>query len=96
VVAYDPCEKGNPCTPLLDGANRGTRPRFKLVTGISAGALIAPFAYLGSKYDYVQMPVIDDEQHTCLIGCRSRLPPSGCSVVVLILVNPRDPTPIGN
>jgi predicted acylesterase/phospholipase RssA len=29
----------------------GTRPEFKLVTGISTGALIAPFAFLGSKYD---------------------------------------------
>lgn len=29
----------------------GTRPMFKLVTGISTGALIAPFAFLGSKYD---------------------------------------------
>ena len=29
----------------------GTRPRFKLVTGISAGALIAPFAFLGPEYD---------------------------------------------
>ena len=39
---------------LLTGwSQQGTRPRFKLVTGISAGALIAPFAYLGSKYDYV-------------------------------------------
>jgi predicted acylesterase/phospholipase RssA len=31
----------------------GTRPTFKLVTGISAGALIAPFAFLGPKYDPV-------------------------------------------
>ena len=31
----------------------GTRPQFKLVTGISTGALIAPFAFLGPKYDYV-------------------------------------------
>ena len=31
----------------------GTRPEFKLVTGISTGALIAPFAFLGSKYDAV-------------------------------------------
>ena len=39
---------------LLTGwSQQGTRPRFKWVTGISAGALIAPFAYLGSKYDYV-------------------------------------------
>jgi len=29
----------------------GTRPEFKLVTGISTGALIAPFAFLGSGYD---------------------------------------------
>jgi predicted acylesterase/phospholipase RssA len=28
-----------------------TRPSFKLVTGISTGALIAPFAFLGSSYD---------------------------------------------
>jgi len=31
----------------------GTRPVFKVVTGISAGALVAPFAYLGSEYDGV-------------------------------------------
>ena len=30
---------------------RGNRPQFELVTGISAGAIIAPFAFLGSKYD---------------------------------------------
>ncbi|HQS18875.1 patatin-like phospholipase family protein [Reyranella sp.] len=29
----------------------GTRPTFKMVTGVSTGALIAPFAYLGSDYD---------------------------------------------
>ena len=29
----------------------GDRPTFKLVTGISTGALIAPFAFLGSDYD---------------------------------------------
>lgn len=29
----------------------GTRPMFKVVTGISAGALVAPFAYLGPQYD---------------------------------------------
>ena len=37
---------------LLTGwSEAGTRPDFKLVTGISTGALIAPFAFLGSKYD---------------------------------------------
>jgi Patatin-like phospholipase len=29
----------------------GTRPTFDVVTGISTGALIAPFAFLGPKYD---------------------------------------------
>jgi predicted acylesterase/phospholipase RssA len=29
----------------------GTRPEFEVVTGISAGALIAPFAFLGPAYD---------------------------------------------
>jgi hypothetical protein len=37
---------------LLNGwTAAGTRPVFKLVTGISTGALIAPFAFLGSAYD---------------------------------------------
>ncbi len=30
---------------------KGDRPEFKLVTGISTGALIAPLAFLGPKYD---------------------------------------------
>jgi predicted acylesterase/phospholipase RssA len=29
----------------------GTRPEFTVVTGVSTGALTAPFAFLGSKYD---------------------------------------------
>lgn len=29
----------------------GTRPEFNLVSGVSTGALIAPFAFLGSAYD---------------------------------------------
>jgi len=32
---------------------RGNRPQFTIVTGASAGALIAPFAFLGSGYDEV-------------------------------------------
>ena len=39
---------------LLTGwTERGDRPVFSLVTGVSTGAMIAPFAYLGSDYDYV-------------------------------------------
>src|SRR5206468_7716649 len=29
----------------------GSRPEFKIVTGVSTGALIAPFAFLGPAYD---------------------------------------------
>lgn len=37
---------------LLNGwSEAGTRPEFKMVTGVSTGALIAPFAFLGPDYD---------------------------------------------
>jgi hypothetical protein len=36
---------------LLGWSEIGGRPAFKLVTGISTGALIAPFAFLGPAYD---------------------------------------------
>jgi Patatin-like phospholipase len=36
---------------LVGWSEAGTRPKFDLVTGISTGALIAPFAFLGSEYD---------------------------------------------
>jgi predicted acylesterase/phospholipase RssA len=36
---------------LCGWTQSGTRPHFKLVTGISTGALMAPFAFLGPSYD---------------------------------------------
>ena len=36
---------------LVGWTQAGNRPTFKLVTGVSTGALIAPFAFLGSEYD---------------------------------------------
>lgn len=36
---------------LTGWSKRGDRPRFEVVTGVSAGALIAPYAYLGPGYD---------------------------------------------
>ena len=37
---------------LLSGwTEHGTRPEFRIVTGVSTGALIATFAFLGSEYD---------------------------------------------
>jgi predicted acylesterase/phospholipase RssA len=38
---------------LVGWTSRGDRPVFDVVTGVSAGALIAPFAFLGSEYDSV-------------------------------------------
>ena len=36
---------------LVGWTQTGTRPEFTMVTGISTGALTAPFAFLGSDYD---------------------------------------------
>lgn len=38
---------------LSSWSKTGKRPIFKMVTGISTGAVIAPFAFLGSNYDKV-------------------------------------------
>ncbi len=38
---------------LCGWTEAGTRPQFKLVTGISTGALISPWAFLGPEYDHV-------------------------------------------
>lgn len=42
---------------LVGWSKQGSRPSFNLVTGISTGALIAPFAYLGKEYDPVLQQV---------------------------------------
>ena len=47
-------DKGAFGAGLLNGwTASGTRPAFKAVTGVSTGALIAPFAFLGPEYDKV-------------------------------------------
>jgi predicted acylesterase/phospholipase RssA len=64
---------------LLAGRNaHGIRPEFGLVTGISAGALIAPFAFLGPRYDDVIRRVFTSvrsedifHRRTMLIGLAS-------------------------
>ncbi len=60
---------------LLNGwTAAGTRPQFKAVTGISTGALIAPFAFLGPEYDatlravYTQTTTQDILQQRNLLG----------------------------
>ena len=45
-------EDGAFAAGLLNGWTvRGDRPEFRIVTGVSTGALIAPMAFLGSDYD---------------------------------------------
>jgi len=47
-------DRGAFAAGLLNGwSQTGTRPRFRVVTGVSVGALIAPFAFLGPRYDHV-------------------------------------------
>jgi predicted acylesterase/phospholipase RssA len=36
---------------IVGWGQRGDRPTFELVTGVSAGSLVAPFAFLGRDYD---------------------------------------------
>ncbi|MGF1624271.1 MAG: patatin-like phospholipase family protein [Alphaproteobacteria bacterium] len=36
---------------LVGWSEYGNRPEFQIVTGVSTGALIAPYAYLGAEYD---------------------------------------------
>ncbi len=49
----------------------GDRPEFKAVTGISTGALIAPFAFLGSKYDSVLKDVYTRSTPADILEARS-------------------------
>lgn len=45
---------------LVGWSERGTRPVFAVVSGVSAGALIAPFAFLGPTYDPVLKRLFTD------------------------------------
>jgi predicted patatin/cPLA2 family phospholipase len=59
---------------LLSGwTAAGNRPEFKGVTGISTGALIAPFAFLGPKYDAVLKDVYTQSAPKDILEMRSFL-----------------------
>lgn len=51
----------------------GQRPEFKVVTGISTGALIAPFAFLGPKYDAVLKAVYTETSPKDILQARGIL-----------------------
>ncbi|MEP4484617.1 MAG: patatin-like phospholipase family protein [Halioglobus sp.] len=57
---------------LLAGwSEAGTRPEFTMVTGISIGALTAPFAFLGSDYDGVLKEVYSTLDSSSIYTSRS-------------------------
>jgi hypothetical protein len=59
---------------LLKGwSERGDRPTFKLVTGISTGALSAPFVFLGPAYDEALAEVYTQSTQANIFNRRSLL-----------------------
>jgi hypothetical protein len=57
---------------LLNGwSARGDRPEFALVTGVSTGALSAPFAFLGAEYDAKLKQVYTDTSAGDIFSKRS-------------------------
>jgi len=60
----------------------GTRPEFTMVTGVSTGALTAPFAFLGSEYDARLEELYTTLDTTQLINTRSIFSILGADSVV--------------
>ena len=59
---------------ILNGwTEAGNRPRFTIVTGVSAGALIAPFAFLGPDYDHVIKEVFTGYSTEDIVTPRGKL-----------------------
>jgi hypothetical protein len=58
---------------LCGWSETGTRPKFNVVTGVSTGALIAPFAFLGPEYDYVIKEIYTSYSTTDIVKPRSTL-----------------------
>ncbi len=59
---------------LMSGwTEAGTRPEFKVVTGVSTGALIAPFVFLGSDYDWVLRDVFTETTTVDILRPRAML-----------------------
>jgi predicted acylesterase/phospholipase RssA len=58
---------------LCGWTERGDRPTFKIVTGISTGALIAPFAFAGPEYDHVLRDVYTNISTRDIVQQRSIL-----------------------
>jgi hypothetical protein len=67
-------DKGAFGAGLLNGwSEHGSRPEFLLVTGISTGGLIAPFAFLGQKYDKVMKNFYTNTKRSDIVKERNLL-----------------------
>ena len=55
---------------LVGMSRRGDRPQFDVVTGVSAGALIAPFAFLGPSWDRELIEAFDSDRAEHLLQRR--------------------------
>jgi patatin-like phospholipase/acyl hydrolase len=52
---------------LVGWSEHGSRPEFKIVTGTSTGALAAPFAFLGSEYDWALKKIYTESQRADVV-----------------------------
>ncbi len=67
-------DKGAYSAGMLNGwTAAGTRPSFTLVTGISTGALIAPYAFLGSSHDHELKEMYTNTSSEDLVEARGML-----------------------
>jgi hypothetical protein len=55
---------------LVGWSERGGRPLFKVVTGTSTGALAAPFAFLGSEYDWALKKIYTETQPADVVSSK--------------------------
>jgi len=55
---------------LVGLTRRGDRPQFQIVTGVSVGALIAPFAFLGPEWDQAMVEALGPDRTARLLQSR--------------------------
>ncbi len=55
---------------LVGLTRRGERPQFQIVTGVSVGALIAPFAFLGPEWDQALVEALGPDRTARLLQSR--------------------------
>ncbi len=87
---------------LAGWTKRGNRPEFQVVTGVSAGAIIAPFAFLGSSEDdklhtiwtqYKQDEVVTPEIFSGLFGGPALASTEPLENLIAQVYRPRFPRP---